>query len=116
MSLDDDFNIDEFLKINHQSHSHNSNQLFGIDKDFFMDLFMPKDSNFQNKVMDLTLDDNRFVYYPFVFPDPDTIPKLLTESHKQKMKKLKKKAKQTRFQEQDDASAQQSHSVSMSPE
>lgn len=49
-------------------------KIFGIDKEFFLDLFMPKDSNFQNKVMDLTVDQNRFIYYPFNYPDPDKNP------------------------------------------
>jgi hypothetical protein len=68
--------------------------------------------------MDLTLEDNRFVYYPFHFPDPDSVPKKLVESYKQKMKKLKKKAKQTRFQEPDELMMQnnQSHNVSLTPE
>ena len=50
---------------------------------------MPNEPKFQNKVIDLTLEDNRFLYYPFVFPDPESRPKMLAESYKQKRKKIK---------------------------
>ena len=43
--------------------------LLNVDKTFFKDLFVPKDGNFQNKINDLTLDENRFIYYPFVYPE-----------------------------------------------
>lgn len=45
-------------------------KLFGIDDiNFFYDLFMPKDSNFQNKVVDLTVESDHFIYFPFVYPE-----------------------------------------------
>ena len=60
-------------------------KLYGIDKEFILDLFMPKDSNFQNKVMDLTVDENKFIYYPFVYPEK--VPIIFLN---QKIKKKKK--------------------------
>ena len=56
------------------SNKNKTKKLFGIEKDYFLELFMPHDSNFQNKVMDLTVEYNRFLYYPFVYPDPDRFP------------------------------------------
>jgi hypothetical protein len=46
---------------------------------------MPKDPLFQNKLMDLTLDENRFIYYPFEYPE--SVP----ENLHQKIKKKKDK-------------------------
>lgn len=59
-----------------------------------MDLFMPKDSNFQNKVMDLTVEENWFLYYPFVYPDPDHYVDGLSDLESgQKQKRANKKNK-----------------------
>ena len=43
--------------------------VLGIERSFFLDLFMPMDSNFQFKVMDLTVGCHQFLYYPFLYPE-----------------------------------------------
>jgi len=65
---------------------HKHKRIFGIEKDFFLDLFMPKDSNYQNRINDLSIEDHRFLYYPFVFPEDFKVGS-------KKLKKIKKKHK-----------------------
>mmetsp|Transcript_18146 Transcript_18146/g.31012 ORF Transcript_18146/g.31012 Transcript_18146/m.31012 type:complete len:369 (+) Transcript_18146:240-1346(+) len=78
-------------------------KIFGIDKDFFMDLFMPKDQNYQNKIMDLKVDGshqrmpnlmNHFVFYPYQFPDKEQVNCMRQKnqylSHKKQREILKK--------------------------
>ena len=66
----EDFNLSSFLKDQSSFEFEKyDKKLYGIDKEFILDLFMPKDSNFQNKVMELTVEENKFIYYPFVYPE-----------------------------------------------
>ena len=43
--------------------------MFGFSKAFFTELFIPKEGIFQNTLFDLTVEDNRFLSYPYFFED-----------------------------------------------
>lgn len=64
-------NAPAFKNRSSELESKQKKKIFGIDKDFLFDLFVPKDAHYQNRVQDLSVDDNRFVYYPFVYPDKE---------------------------------------------
>lgn len=41
--------------------------MFGFTKAFFTELFLPKETAFQNQMFDLVVEQNRFISYPYVF-------------------------------------------------
>ena len=41
--------------------------IFGLDKTFFTELFIPKENTFQNSIFDLTVEANRFLSFPYFF-------------------------------------------------
>jgi hypothetical protein len=58
--------------------------MFGFSKAFFTELFLPKEEMFQNNLFDLTVENNRFISYPFSFEDSQS------QSKKQGKKEGKK--------------------------
>lgn len=41
--------------------------IFGLEKTFFTELFIPKENTFQNSIFDLTVEANRFLSFPYFF-------------------------------------------------
>ena len=70
----------------------NSKQQYtlGIEKDFIKDLFLPKDKNFQQYVVDLTVEENRFLSYAFSWE--------MTDDKEGKQSKKKKKQSRSSVQ------------------
>ena len=42
---------------------------FGMSKSFFQEIFIPKESTFKNNMFDLTVEDTRFLSYPYFFEE-----------------------------------------------
>lgn len=60
--LGEDYDLVNMIESSTKTHK----KIFGMQKEFILDVFMPKDANFQNKVNELTIDGNHFIYYPQV--------------------------------------------------
>lgn len=41
--------------------------IFGLEKTFFTELFIPKENTFHNSIFDLTVEANRFLSFPYFF-------------------------------------------------
>jgi hypothetical protein len=48
-----------------------SKAIFGLEKGFFKELFIPKENTFHNSLFDLTVENNRFLSFPYFFEDKD---------------------------------------------
>ena len=42
---------------------------YGMTKAFFREMFLPKASNFQNDLNEVTIEQNRYIFYPYYFQD-----------------------------------------------
>ena len=42
---------------------------YGLTKSFFREQFLPAASTFQNDIFEVTIEQNRFICYPYYFPD-----------------------------------------------
>jgi hypothetical protein len=60
--------------------------VFGFTKEFFIELFLPKETTFKNNLFDLTVEDNRFLSFPYFFDDKKTNKKE-TKGSKNKLNK-----------------------------
>jgi len=67
-------NIDDFKRFEEQPLAGGVSEplkskktIFGLEKTFFTDLFIPKENTFQNSIFDLTVENNRFLSFPFFF-------------------------------------------------
>lgn len=53
-----------------------------MNTEHFCELLMPNEKSFQNDILDITIEDRRFICYPYTFPEPSTDVK--TKKHKSK--------------------------------
>ena len=51
-----------------QPHS-DSTSLYGLSKQFFREIFLPKATSFQNDIFDISVEHYRFVCLPYYFPE-----------------------------------------------
>ena len=57
------------IEENKTSESSQVKTIFGLEKSFFSELFIPKEYTFQNSIFDLTVEANRFLSYPYFFEE-----------------------------------------------
>ena len=50
-------------------------KVIGLSREYFKELFMPKENTFMNDVFDLTVESNRFLSLPYNFPDSEEFKK-----------------------------------------
>ena len=60
---------------------------YGMSKAFFTKMFLPAVTSFQNDILEITIEQNRFIFYPYYFSDD-------SEDHTQCGKRRHQKAVQ----------------------
>ena len=48
---------------------------FGFNKELYQDMFLPKEKVFMNEIVDLVIENQRFISFPYYFPGSDAFEK-----------------------------------------
>jgi hypothetical protein len=55
--------------------SKNCDLFFGFNKELYQDMFLPKERVFMNEIVDLVIEHQRFLSFPYYFPENEVMEK-----------------------------------------